>query len=732
MAQSSEYPELTSELYDREQDIRRLAGRITEVLMDNGTDSVHAITSLLADELLGFRFTNEEERALTAYLATSDLNELASISARAIEHTLPTDIDNYPLSKRRMISNFSESGLRPLVHFASSLLEELYTGGEPTTAAVEKLVGLQLACADLLNDKLTDKDLDSITEEELERNHNDLMALARIAEREGVSLDVESLMKIQPTVFEMLTSNDPVTTEDVNYRKRLNAMPSAARSLQAPELPTPNKLLSRYGNYIDFIEATAATKRGGYASTFGFLHKVYIDEVGNPFIVEYPHTMFDKEILSIDHPISDRLKLFEQDFHRTHDMLHNALPVYADHFMIHHPSAPITLGGYLPDYAAFGKGMRKDKSSYELGLAILHRQIMQERFDHDPSLLDGHLAVVRDILNDLVDLQAKGLCSDEIVDHVSFVIMSAAMNILPYNTGVCQELLDQYDRLKLPAAIVHPRDIYKLLIQQEVVTADKVLYDSVTPGAPKDQVIGQICRQVDDVIAVECLRSADIDYTNGEQGAESIVTALREMGIEPIGMNESLELQGRERLRWIGITASSRRLKGFNEKIHGLQTVRFWDDTSASFVDVAPVALFGKFYDHFQQHSDEYDFRVWFRGLSNTTLSHFKNLAFNPELNLGEMVAQDFPAAFGVIDRCMYALIDDNYEPLSKIDKSQLIELARHLDSTGYSVAASRLENCLRAYEVLVQEAYHATARNGQTFSDAKQNLTKKLMSLDG
>jgi hypothetical protein len=730
---------LSSELYkphpeqcNQERVAGRIATQIVEILDDYSINHKLAIATLLSSELLDLHFTENESEIFAHYLATDDVEALLPISEKAIEHILPDGIDNYPLSKERMLSNFSSSGLRPVAHFANSLLDELDASGDKSEAAIAKIVVLQLACAELLHNKTNGDNLDTLTHVELEQNQENLAALSRIADREGVALNAEDLMRIQPAIFEMLTSNHPITTEDVNYRKRLNSMPNAARSLQAPDLPDSNKLLSRYGDYIDFIEATAATKRGGYASTFGFLHRVGADEAGNPFIIEYPHTMFDKEILNIDHPVMEKLMSFEQNFQRTHDMLHNALPVYADHFMIHHPSAPITLGGYLPDYVEFGKGMRKDKSSYELALAILHKQIMQDRFMQDPGLLAEHVVAVVEILDGLADMQARSLCSDKAIDHVSFVVMSAAMNILSYDERAAQDLLDKYDRLTLPSTIVRPADVYKLLVQQEIVVVDEALSADVPSGISADQRISQICGQINDEIAIDGLRDPNIDYDSGEQGAEYIVNALREMGIEPVGLNEQFILSGRDRLRWTGITASSRRLKGFNEKIHGLQTVRYWDGVANDFIDVKPVELLGKFYDHFQQHAEEYDSRVWFRGLSNATLRQFKDIVFDPSPEFSELALQKFPAAFSTIDHCISSLIDDTYMPLDEVSLANLKELCGHLRDIGFEDASHKIDTSLQAYEVLVNEAQQIAARSGQNFTDARRALELQLMSLDG
>lgn len=730
MAQSFEYLDLAADQYDNEQHVRLIAEQIVEILTKRDGNEACAISALLANELLDITFTDEEELLISQYLIQGDGDILAPISARAIEHMLPGGIDNYPSSKRRMINNFSAVNLRPLTHFAISMIDELGVCNNYDVRAIEKIVQLELNCTELLRNRLAGYKLDELTEQELERNRDELSALARVARREGLDLDVIGLMQIQPRIFEMITSNDPVTTVDVNYRKKLNSMPGAARSLQAPEHPDPDKLLSRYGDYMDFIEATAATKRGGYASTFGFLHRVSADEKGNPFIVEYPHTMFDSEILAIEHPVIDKLKSFEQDFHRTHDMLHNALPVYADHFMIHHPTAPITLGGYLPEYATFGKSMRRDKSSYELGLAILHRQVMQERFSEDPSLLTEHVATIHQILEGLQDLQVRNICSNEIIDHVSFVVMSAAMNILPFDTKESKELLDLYDQLDLPTITVSPSDVYKLLIQQEVVMIDSVLEEGVDMSS-KDKAISQVCRRVDNTLAVDCLAQPRIDYANGEQGAEYIVKAVREIGIEPIGMDKEYVLGGQSRLRWIGITASSRRLKGFNEKIHGLETVRFWDADTEAFLEVSPVTLLGKFYDHFQQHEKEYNSRVWLRGFSNATLRQFKNIIFDQSFNRS-MDARNFPLAFNVIDKCVNALIDDDYIVLGEDDVDSVTHLAEYLKYNGYQDDADRLTKCLEAYEILSDEAGRIAEQNGKTFVHARKNITEGLMSLDG
>ena len=461
MALSESNPAMYVDNIELNQSIEYIASRISDLIENPEISEARRrgeIAALLSTKSLDMILTEEDVEALARCSETGNEDTLRSIAERHLD--CPLSVNDYPLANQRAMSNFIASGLHPLLHLSDSLMEEARSSREPLDNAVARLVRLQLECSDLLSKKNADTNLSSLTEEELRRNSEALKSLERIADNEGIQLDVEYLMKIQPAIFEMLTSNNPISTIDVNYRKILNSRANAARSLQAPERPNYDKLVSRYGDYIDFIEATAATKRGGYASTFGFLHKVQIDEEGNPFIVEYPHAMFEKDILEIDHPIVDKLMRFEEDFQRTHDMLHNALPVYADHFMIHHPTAPITLGGYLPEYAKFGQGMRKDKSSYELALAILHKQIMQDRFSRDPALLDRHITTVAAILDDLMDIQQREVCDNKIIDHVSFVTMTAAMNVLPYNSEEYQALLDKYDKLELPSIEVSPSDIY--------------------------------------------------------------------------------------------------------------------------------------------------------------------------------------------------------------------------------------------------------------------------------
>lgn len=713
---------------EAKQSVETVVNEITTLLAKSeldGVDRKGEIAALLSSHTLDIALTVEDTEALTEYSCTGDDEILVSIAERHLNRLLPDS--DYPLTNEKITSNFIASGLQPLFHLSDSLIEEVRSSDEPLDVAVDRLVRLQLACSSLLSEKYTRTDIHSLTENELQRNSDALRSLERIAAKEGIQLDADYLMKIQPAVFEMLTSNDPITTVDVNYRKRLNSRAGAARSLQAPERPDQDKLVSRYGDYIDFIEATAATKRGGYASTFGFLHKVQTDGKGNPYIIEYPHTMFERDILEIDHPITEKLMRFEDDFQRTHDMLHNALPVYAEHFMIHHPTAPITLGGYLPEYEAFGKGMRKDKSSYELGLAILHKQIMQDRFSEDPSLLEHHTAAVAAILDDLVDMQQREVCDDKIIDHVSFVTMTAAMNILPYNSSAYQALLAKYDKISLPSTEVFPRDIYKLLIQQEATPVDASLVTSMPTGTSKDKAITQVCRSVDDSIAIANLQNLELDYTEAEQGAECIVDALKEMGLDPNGFTSSVVLQGRNRLRWTSIAASSRRLKGFNEKIHGLDTVRFWNENTGQFDDATPVSLMGRFHDHFKENMDEYNYRMWFRGLSNATLQEFKGIATDQGVSpeVGDAVASSRQQ---VVDYCIRNLIDDDYQPIGATIRHELIrQLAASNDD-----ATSKTINCLKAYETLVHEATQATKRNGNSFKDARELLTRKLMSLDG
>lgn len=731
MKEILEYATRTPELRKDDYSVGMMNREILELSQNNIVVPETTVLSL-AKEILNIQLSHEEILAFGDYYTGRDEAELVPLALRAIEQIAPSDIDNFPMSKQQMINGYISTSLRPLVHFIDSLKGEIELNKNPTEDDVRKILLLESSCSLLLNNKPKTEKLEHLTNEEIINNNENLSALSELATEQGAIIDTNFLMHIQPTIFEMLTSNDAITTSDVNYRKRLGSTTGAARSLQAPERPNTDKLLSRYGSYIDFIEATATTKRGGYASTFGFLHRIHIDETGNPYILENPHTMYDEDILNIDHPIADRLKSFENDFNRTHDMLHNALPVYADHFMIHHPSAPITLGGYLPDYELFGKNIRKDKSSYELGLAILHKQIMHRRFEKDPELLNNHVSVARKIMDDLYTLQVKNEISQRVVDHTSFVIMSAVMNIIDINDDSCKKILDSYDRLSLPATTVSPKDVYRLLIQQEVIDIDESLIDRNNLSMNKDEIISNICKRVTDDIAIKSLRDLEINFDTGEQGAECIVRAIYELGINPAEMSEPIVLQKRDRLRWTGITASSRRLKGFNEKVHGLDSVRFWDDKGDKFINIPPVKLLEKFHNHFKDHADEYKVRTEFRSLSNKVLCSLKEFIFDDSGVFNSIATDRRLLVSKAIDACVHSLINDLYTPVNTDTKVLLSEIIAHLDSSGYTGVAKKLNSSFCDYETLVEAARHLTESNGATFSEAKKVIEQGLMSLDG
>jgi len=57
---------------------------------------------------------------------------LLPIASRSLEPLLPAGIDSYPRSRQRMIENYSKSSVKPVVHFAVSLLAEFRANGGET------------------------------------------------------------------------------------------------------------------------------------------------------------------------------------------------------------------------------------------------------------------------------------------------------------------------------------------------------------------------------------------------------------------------------------------------------------------------------------------------------------------------------------------------------------------------------------------------------------------------
>lgn len=544
---------------------------------------------------------------LTEAISAHDKTKIAVLLARHFDDTF-TDIEDYssiicdtpemtrayleqkflardpllahtPYFLDKTVQNYLDTTLNSIFHVSQSLLDEtaaLAEEADPET--IRNLVLEQLATRELLKnlqESMVDgRNFQDVINEEISLNSPDLEHTVRyledIADRYGVNkqlLTVDSIMKTQPELWGMLTSRRLLRATDTNYRRMANGVADSHHSL-LPYNSTPRAMLANsMSNYLPFIEAISSSEYK-YSSTFGFVHLIGMDDQGEAYSVEYPLMMYDRRLTTIGSSVLDETLEQIDSIYSNHDLWHNLIPVYADHFILHHPDAPLSYGGRRDEYLQFGKLMRSQKEEYEIGVAMAHAKTQQEQFAGNPILKDTQVGIVRSILSGshelYNDLTAKGVSSTEAIDIVDFTVTKAIArlyNVLPPTDEIYHELGEHMKQLQLPKVVVDISDVAKILLQQGLVDRNAL-------------AVGQSTLTNEDITAdralcIQVIKQARPDMPHREPDAEYIYEALRDIGIIDMAENSTIELDGLEKVRWVAMKAPQReQLKGHMEKVH--------------------------------------------------------------------------------------------------------------------------------------------------------------------
>jgi len=492
------------------------------------------------------------------------------------------ELRHMPLMNQRLAKNYIATTVASIEHLVVSLAEEIQAvGGEITNDHIERLLREQLETKrlimDLQKELIDGKDFCEIVDGEIDENATELKyissKLIQIAQARGYSdfnLDPATLMRTQPLLWGQLTSRRILFAPDTNYRRTANGIVGSHHSL-LPYSRT-NRALSAnsMADYLPFIEAVSSSDYI-YSSTFGFIHLVGVDKTGEAFGVEYPIMMHDKRLLDIESDKLHELLAQTDSFYSTHDIWHNIIPVYADHFILHHPDAPLSYGGRQTAYLDFGHAKRQEKEEYEIGVAMAHAKTQQERFALDPQLREQQIGIVMNVIDELQELKDElfDKAPDQALDIVDFLSARAAsnlFNVLPPEDPIYDVLDAKLKALSLPPVTVNLSEITELIIRQRLVDPHLL-----PEGMDTDDIVS--LAKKDDVFARTIVSLADGTTPNRESGSEFLLKALREFDIMDAaidGTQNQFNLSGMHKVRWIAMMAPQRQqLKGHMEKVHG-------------------------------------------------------------------------------------------------------------------------------------------------------------------
>ena len=272
--------------------------------------------------------------------------------------------------------------------------------------------------------------------------------------------------------------------------------------------------------------------------------------------------MQDKRLLDLNNERLNNLLTQTDSIYSNHDIWHNLIPVYADHFILHHPDAPLSYGGRLPSYVDFGRKMRLEKEEYEIGVAMAHTKTQQERFAQNPSLRKEQEDTVIGVLDELPLLRSELLNVvppqeiEDIIDFLSSRIVSKLYNTLPAEDPIYETIDAKLKSLNIPKLKVSIHEVAELMSQQKLIANNM--------GDPISHLNPDFSREI--------IASIDPSRNDRESGSEYIVQALKDFGMIDAFLNGSdeISLEGLEKVRWVAMIAPQRtQLKGHMEKVHG-------------------------------------------------------------------------------------------------------------------------------------------------------------------
>ena len=548
-------------------------------------------------------------------------------------------------------------------------------------------------------------------------------------------------MRVQPLLWGQFTSRKVLFAPDTNYRRTANGEIGSHHSLLPYTRAKRALAANSMANYVPFIEAVSSSEYK-YSSTFGFIHLIGCSTTGEAFGVEYPIMMHDRRLLDLKNERLNRILSSIDSFYSTHDIWHNMIPVYADHFILHHIDAPLSLGGRRAAYVEFGKQKRIEKEEYEIGVAMAHAKTQQERFEADPELRASQIALITDAIDELPLLreELKAYVSecevDDILDFLSSRAASNLFNILPPTDEIYTQVDQKLRALNLPPLSISIVDVAELMVSQRLI--DVAQFGS---GIDSEALISTIRQEMR--LARQIIEKVDTSLSVRESGSEYIVQALNDFGIlqSAIEGNDVFQLEGMNRVRWIAMMAPQRQqLKGRMEKVHGKNGAYVYGDKvlddARELVHLQQTAL--------QADMSHYLYRMHARKENQQLGYGAYSLCFDDGQELHRSARDELTrllhsddASQTHIAQCLVVGLDKIIDSLVKLtydfdhrSAMDLIDYTKVIANSGYVEVASTIEIIIRRYDELRKSEQLYQMSIGTTYNAAITQILNDQMSI--
>jgi hypothetical protein len=568
---------------------------------------------------------------------------------------------------------------------------------------------------------------------ELEHNREDLSIISDLIHHyTGKRLSIRELYLLQPDLFDSITSNKPFVTGDVNYRLNANSIPGSHHSLVPPVFIKDGEQVNSLSEYHAFIEAVTGHSSDGLCSSLGFMHFVSIGEDGVGFQTEFPVSMIDNKITDIKSPLIKRILAFDIETPYNHDLFHHLLPVYADHFILHHPEAPISLGGRLDNYKTFGKKLRHYKEEYELALGIGHAELQKVKSERNPEYKKRLFARYNQVLQDLEllgnDMDDKNL-HQSIVRHLGVLFIGRLMTIFPPNSPEFLQMDFELRRLGIGDVTIQHSEILDLILGQgliplsfnektrfieevERINVDLRSYDLI------DKLYRRSIKKATPNQLNSLIEKIDENNPGRETGSEFLLQALYEIGILPFNQSETeITLNGLNGCRWLVIDMPQRRqLKGYVEKIHSIKTLSYGSERE-------PVTVYDmivKQHEALTKDSTEYArrklVRVETQKLAHTLYEFTNHMVTSKDSNHGQSVQ--------ILNKMINNLRNSTYQ---RLNQSEIDWLRATMASKNSHIS---LDEVIERYQILCGKESVHMKNNEFTYIAKKQEIIDETMSI--
>lgn len=526
----------------------------------------------------------------------SDDRMLISLRQSLHEHS-DFDFRWTPRKFERMVNYYQNIQLASIHHMFSSLLSETHCSLWKAGTMIEKIIPLlekqYLFIRFMREESEETLSVSELIWEELNRNDLELSIINNFFKDNGLKFtNPHHIYNLQNTIWGVISSNKLVVTNDLNYRALSNSIKNSHHSLFCALPLSRMKIDSYLRDYTNFIEAVSAFSYQWYTTTYGFMHKIIVWSEQLPIQLEYPLMMIDNKILSLNSRYLDQIIKFEEKFLFNHDLWHHLIPVYAEHFIIHHPDAPISYWWFREQYLSFALQMRQWKEEYEIWLWICQRLMLQKMFLLDPDLKREQILLFKSYVVNLRDLyfeqQGDVFGIANMIDHLLANGINRFLTIFSYNELVALveseqcSILDLIQQLNIWSININYAEIWQLLLSVWII----------------QNIEGNIPEQI------RCYLE-----TNALSTQVLLIKALVELEIldwETYSFKKTT-LNWLSKYRWLSIIHPQRaELLGYTERVQS-DVIKFGD------YYVSPLVLLFEQYNVFIRDSEVYNQRIYLR-----------------------------------------------------------------------------------------------------------------------